>query len=70
MTYFPLFYDDFLPSKFNFEDWIFHSVVICGPGLRKRDGIMETKLATITDGYPLRSALLFEKACSDGADLK
>ena len=30
---------------------------------------MKTRLATIIDGYPLRLALLLEKAYSDGADL-
>ena len=30
---------------------------------------MKTRLATNIDGYPLRLALLFEQAYSDGADL-
>ena len=30
---------------------------------------MKTRLATITDGYPLRLPLLLERADSDGADL-
>ena len=53
----------FLPfyNDFNFEDWIFHSVVICRPGLCKREGIMKTRMTTIIDGYPLRLALLLEK---------
>ena len=52
-----------------FKDWIFHSVVICRPGLCKQDGIMKMRLAAIIDHYPLRLALLLEKAYSDGADL-
>ena len=61
----------FLPfyNDFNFQDWIFQSVVICRPGLCKRDGIMKMKLATIIDRYPLRLALLSEKPYSNGADL-
>ena len=51
------------------EGWIFHSVVICRPGLCKRDGIMKMRLATIIDRYPLRLVLLLGKAYSDGADL-
>ena len=31
---------------------------------------MKMRLATIIDRYPLRLALLLEKANSDGADLK
>ena len=46
MSHFRPFYDDFLPQKFNFKDWIFHSLVICRPELCKRDGITKTRLAT------------------------
>ena len=49
------------------KGWIFHSVVICRPGLCKRDGIMKMRLATMIDHYPL--ILLLEKAYSSGADL-
>ena len=59
MSHFP-FYDNVFLLKFNFKDWIFHSAVIYGPELCKRDGIMKTRLATDIDGYPLRLALLFE----------
>ena len=69
MSHFPPFYNDFFLSEFNFEDWIFLSVVICRPGLCKLDRIMKTRLATVIDGYPLRLALLFKNAYSDGADL-
>ena len=65
MSHFPLFYVDFFLQKFDFKEWIFHSVVICGPELCKRDGIMKTKLATDIDGYPLSLALLFKKAYFD-----
>ena len=47
-------------SKLNFEHWIFHSVVICGPELCKLDGIIKTRLATNIGGYPLRLALSFQ----------
>ena len=63
------FYDDFYLEKFNFKDWIFNSRVICRTESCKRYGIMKTRLATNIDGYPLRLALLFEYAYSDGADL-
>ena len=69
MSHFPSFYDDFFLQKFNFKDWLFHSVVICGPELCKRDGIMKTRLATNINCYPLRLALLPKSAYSDGADL-
>ena len=60
MSHFPPFYHDIFLQKFNFQDWIFHWIlVICGPELCKQDGIMKTRLATNSDGYPLR-ALLFE----------
>ena len=68
MSHFP-FYDNVFLLKFNFKDWIFHSAVIYGPELCKRDGIMKTRLATDIDGYPLRLALLFELAYSDSAVL-
>ena len=58
MSHFPPFSDDFVLLKFNFKDWIFHSAIICGPELCKRDGMMKTMLATNIDGYPLRSVLL------------
>ena len=51
------------------KDWIFHSVVICRPGLSKKNGIMKMRLSTIIDRFPLRLAMLEEKAYSDGADL-
>ena len=54
---FPPFYDDFFLQKFNFKDLIFHSAVICGPELCKRDGMMKTRLANDIDGYPLRLVL-------------
>ena len=54
MSHFPPSYDDFCQEKFNFKDWMFHSAVICGSELCKRDGIMKTRMATIIDGYPLR----------------
>ena len=57
MSHFLPFYDDFFP---NFKDWIFHSAVICGPELCKRDGIMKTSLATNIDSYLIRLALFFE----------
>ena len=60
MSYFPLSYDDVFLSKFNFKDWIFHSAVICGPEICKRDGIMKTRLATNIDGYHLTLTLSFE----------
>ena len=60
MSHFPPFYDDFFSWKFNFKNGIFHSAVIFGPELSKRDGIMKTRLATNIDGYPLRLTLLFE----------
>ena len=60
MSRFRPFYNDFFPQKFNFKDWIFHSAVICRPGLCKRDRIMKTRLAINIDGHPLRLALLFE----------
>ena len=69
MSHFPPFYDYIFPQKFNLKDWIFHSVVICGPELYKRDGIIKTRLATIIDGYSLKLVLLFEYAYSDSADL-
>ena len=47
MSHFPPFYDDFFLKKFNLKDWIFHSVVICGPELCKRDGMMKTRLETL-----------------------
>ena len=60
MSHFPPFYDDFSLSKFHFKDWIFHSVVICGPELSKQDEIIKRSLATNIDGYPFRLVLLFE----------
>ena len=69
MSHFPSFYDDFFLQKFNLKDWLFHSVVICGPELCKRDGIMKMRLATNINGYPLRLVLLPKSAYSDGADL-
>ena len=30
MSHFPPFYNDFLLSKFNFKDWIFHFEVTVG----------------------------------------
>ena len=60
LSHFPPFYDDFFLQKFNFEDWIFHSAVICGPELCRRDVIKKTRLATNINGYSLRLALLFE----------
>ena len=60
MSHLSPFYDDYFLWKFNFKDWILHSVVICGPELCKRDGIMKTRQATNIDGYSLRLALLFE----------
>ena len=69
MSYFPPFYNDFFLYKFNIKYWTFHSAANCGPKLCKQDGITKTRLATNTDGYPLRLVLLFEYAYSDGADL-
>ena len=60
MSHFPPFYDDFFLSKFSFKDRIFHSAVICGPELCKRDQLMKTRLATNIDGYHLTLALSFE----------
>ena len=60
MSHFPPFYNDFFPLKFNFNNWILHSAVICRPELCKRDGIMKTSLATNVDGYTLRLSLLLE----------
>ena len=59
MSDFLPFWHDFLLKKFNFKDWIFHSVVICRPELCKRDGMIKTRLATDTDDCPLRLVLLF-----------
>ena len=59
-SHFPPFYDDFSYRNSTLKDWIFHFAVICRPELCKRDGIMKTRLATNTNGYPLRLALLFE----------
>ena len=42
------------PLEFKFKDRIFHSAVICGPELCKRDAMMKTRLATNIDGYPMR----------------
>ena len=67
MSRFPPFCDDFFLWKFNFKDWIFHSALICGPELCRRDGMMKTRLETNIYGYPLRLVLLL--AYSDGADL-
>ena len=60
MSHFLSFHNDFSQKKFNFKDYIFHSAVICGPELCKRDMLMKTRLVTNIDGYPLRLALLFE----------
>ena len=60
MSHLSPFYDDFFFWKFDFKDLIFHSAVICEPELCKRDGMMETRLATNVDGYPLSLVLLFE----------
>ena len=60
MSHFLPFYNDYFVSKFNFKDCIFHFVVICGPELCERDGIMKARLATNVDGYLLRLALLFK----------
>ena len=60
MSHFSPFYDDFSGRNLSFKNWIFHSAVIYGPELCKRDGIMKTRLATNIDGYHLRLALLFE----------
>ena len=43
---------------------MFHSALICGPELCKRDGMMKTRLKTNIDGYGLRLVLLFELAYS------
>ena len=56
-------------SPLALKDCIFHSAVICGPELCKRDPIMKTRLASNIDCYPLTLVLLFEQACFDGADL-
>ena len=56
-------------SPLALKDWIFHSAVICGPELCKRDGIMKTRMASNIDCYPLTLVLLFEQACFDGVDL-
>ena len=69
MSHSPPFCNNFFPHKFDFRDWIFHSVVISGPELCKPNGIIKTRLATNIDGYSLRLALLFEYAYFDGADL-
>ena len=39
----PLHYNYFFLNKFNFRDWIFHSVVICGPELYKQHGKMKMR---------------------------
>ena len=39
MSHFLPFYYDFFLQELNFKDWIFHSVVICGPEIFKRDGM-------------------------------
>ena len=62
MSHFSPSYDDFLPQKFNFKDWIFHSALICGPELCRRDGMMKTRLETNIDGYHFRLVLLFKSA--------
>ena len=62
MSHFPPFYDDFFLQKLNFKDWIFHSALIYGPELCRRDRIMKTKLETNTVGYRLRLVLSFELA--------
>ena len=69
MSHFSPFYDDFLLHKSNFKDLIFHSVLICGPELCRRDGMIKTRLETNIYSYPLRLVLLFKLAYSDGADL-
>ena len=69
MSHFPPFYDDYLKQKFNFKDWIFHSGIICGPELCRRYWMMKTRLEANICGYPLRLALLFTLAYSDGAHL-
>ena len=69
MSHFSPFYGDFLLQKCNFKDWIFHSTLFCGQELCRREGMMKTRLDTITYGYPLRLVLLFKLAYSDGADL-
>ena len=38
------------------------SCIICGLKLCKQDGIMKMRLTTNIDAYPLRLALLFERA--------
>ena len=43
ISHFPPFYDDFAHRNFTLK--VFHSGVICGPELCKRDGIMKTRLA-------------------------
>ena len=69
MSHFPPFYDDFFLLKFNFEERIFHSALICGPELCRRDRMMKTRLETNIYGFPLRLVLLFKLAHSDRADL-
>ena len=46
MNHFLSFYDDFSCRNLTFKDWIFHSMVIFGPEICKRDEIMKTRLAT------------------------
>ena len=69
MSHLPPFYDDFFPQKFNFKYWIFHSALICGPELCRRDRMTNTRLETNIYGYLLR-LVLFKLAVSGGADLK
>ena len=60
MSHFSPFYNDYFLQKFNLKYWIFHSVLICGLELFKRDGMTEARPATNIDGFPLRLVLLLE----------
>ena len=51
------------------KERIFHSALICGPELCRRDGMMKRRLETNIYGYPLRLVLLFKLAYSDRAEL-